>query len=69
MVEMKQACEYVRGLRSKLVIMGVLVWDPTYAYGDNKSGLANTTIPESTLKKYSNAITFHFLWEGRARDE
>ena len=42
---------------------------PTCVYGDNQSVLANTTIPKSTLNNKSNAIAFHFVQEGSARDE
>src|SRR5919107_3201178 len=54
---MKQCTEYVRGLRYKLQMMGIPCTDPTYVYGDNKSVLFNTTIPDSTLKKKSQSIT------------
>ena len=48
--------------------MGIPVEGPTYIYGDNQSVLANTTIPDSTLKK-SQSIAYHFVREGVARDE
>ena len=66
---MKQACDYVRGLWYKLIIMGIPVEDPTYVYGDNQYLLDNTTMPESTLKNESNTIALHFVREGSARDE
>jgi hypothetical protein len=66
---MKAATEYVRGLRFKLRMMGIPVEGHTYIYGDNQSVLANTTMPHSNLKKKSNAIAFHFVREGTARDE
>jgi hypothetical protein len=31
--------------------------------------LANTTIPDSTLKKKSQSIAYHFVREGSARNE
>ena len=68
-VAMKQCSEYVRGLRYKLQMMGIPVEGPTYIYGDNKSVLYNTSIPESTLKKKSQSICYHFVREGVARDE
>ena len=58
-VAMKQATEYIRGLRYKLRMM----------FCDNKSVWCNTTAPGSTLKKKSNAIAYHFVREGVARDE
>ena len=49
--------------------MGIPVEGPTCIYGDNQSVLANTTIPDSTLKKKSQSIAYHFACEGVARDE
>ena len=66
---MKAVTEYIRGLRFKLRMMGIPVETHTYIYGDNQSVLANTTMPHSNLKKKSNAIAFHFVREGTARDE
>ncbi len=66
---MKQCTEYVRGLRYKLRMMGILCEAPTFIYGDNQSVLFNTSIPESTLKKKSQSIAYHFVREGSARDE
>ena len=68
-VAMKQAAEYLRGICYKLRTMGMCVDEPTYMFGDNQSVLANTTMPSSTLKKKSNAITYHFVREGCAKDE
>ena len=66
-VAIKQCCEYIRGLRYKLRMMGIPVEGPAYIYGDNQSVLANTTIPDSTLKKKSQSIAYHFVREGVAR--
>ena len=55
-IAMKQCCEYIKGLRYKLRMLGVPVGDPWYVYGDNQSILANVTIPDSILKKKSNSI-------------
>ncbi|KAL7549612.1 hypothetical protein ACHAWF_012879 [Thalassiosira exigua] len=66
---MKQAVEYVRGLRYKLRMMGIPVEEPAFVFGDNQSVLCNTTMPDSQLKKKSNSIAFHFVREGSARDE
>jgi hypothetical protein len=68
-VAMKQCCEYLRGLRYKLRMMGIPVNGPAYIFGDNQSVLANTTIPDSTLKKKSQSIAYHLIPEGVARDE
>ena len=68
-VAMKQCCEYLRGLRYKLRMMGIPIIGPCYIQGDNKSVLANTTEPGSTLKKKSQSIAYHFVREGVARSE
>ena len=68
-VAMKQCCEYLRGLRYKLRMMGIPVNGPCYISGDNQSVLANTTNPGSTLKKKSQSIAYHYVREGVARDE
>ena len=66
---MKQCCEYLRGLRYKLRMMGIPCEGPAYILGDNQSVLCNTTIPDSTLKKKSQSIAYHLVREGVARDE
>ena len=68
-IAMKQCCEYVRGLRYKLRIMGIPCQGPAYILGYNQSVLANTSIPDSTLKKKSQSIAYHFVREGATRDE
>ena len=68
-VAMKQAMEYICGLRYKLRMMGILVDEPTFVFGDNQLVLTNTSAPTSTLKKKSNAIAYHFGCEGCACDE
>jgi hypothetical protein len=50
-------------------MMGITVDEPAFVFGDNKSVLANTTTPGSMLKEKSNAIAYHFVCEGCARDE
>ena len=69
-IAMKQCCEYVRGLRYKLRMMGIPVEDPAFIYGDNKSVLSNPTLgPDSVLSKKSNSIAYHFVREGASMDE
>jgi len=68
-IAMKQCCKYLRGLRYKLRMMGIPVYGPCYIQGDNQSVLANTSIPESALKKKSQSIAYHFVQEGVVRDE
>ena len=50
-------------------MMGIPVVSPCYIEGDNQSVLANTTVPDSTLKKKSQSIAYHFVHEGVAWDE
>ena len=66
---MKQAAEYVRGLRYKLRMLGIPCDEPAFIYGDNRSVLANTTMPSSTIKKKMHSLSYHFIREGCARDE
>ena len=61
--------EYVRGLRYKLRMLGIPVDEPAYVFGDNKSVLANTSVPGSTIKTKMNSLSYHFIREGCARDE
>ena len=68
-IAMKQCCEYLRGLRYKLRMMGIPVNGPSRIFGDNQSVLSNTTIPDSTLKKKSQSIAYHFVREGCTRGE
>ena len=68
-IAMKQCCEYIRGLRYKLRMMGIPVDEPTFIFGDNKSVLSNSLIPDSVLNKKSNSIGYHFVREGSASDE
>ena len=60
-VAMKQCCEYLRGLRYKLSMMGIPVTNPVFVHGDNQSVLWNTTVPDLTLKKKSCSVAYHFV--------
>ena len=68
-VAMKQCCEYLQGLHYNLQMMGIPCEGPAYISGDNQSVLANTAIPDSTLKNNSQSIAYHFIREGSARDK
>ena len=50
-------------------MMGIPVEGPAHIFGDNKSVLCNTSIPDSTLKKKSQSIAYHFVREGVAKNE
>ena len=45
----KQCCEYIKGLKYKLQMMGIPCDEPSYIEADNQSVLSNTTIPDSTI--------------------
>ena len=50
-------------------MMGVAISGPTYIYGDKMLVVHNTQQPESTLKKKSNQICYHFVRESVAMGE
>lgn len=66
---MKHCCEYLKGLRYKVRMMGIPLEHCCFVYGDNKSVLYNTTLPDSTLKKKSHSVAYHYVREGCATDE
>ena len=68
-VAMKTGVETLRGIRYKLRMMGVEIEGPTYIYGDTQSVIYNTSKSESTLKKKSNSICYHFIREAVAMKE
>ena len=68
-VSMKQCCEYVRGLRYKIRIIGISVNNPVFTNGDNQSMLWNTEVPDSTLKNKSSVVAYQFVREGLARTD
>ena len=68
-ITMKKNCEYLRGLRYKLQMMGMPCEVSAYVYGDNQLVLANTAVPESTLKNKSSSLVCHLIREGVALDE
>ena len=46
-VVMKQGIDALRGLRYKLRMMGILIFSPSYIYGDTMFVMNNTSRPES----------------------
>ena len=68
-VAMKHGIEALRGIRYKLRMMEVPISGPSYIFCDNMSVVHNTQRPESTLKKKSNAICYHFARESVAMGE
>ena len=63
---MKTAVEISEGLRYKLRMMGVPLEGPTHVKADNMSVIKNSSMPESTLKKKSNSIAYHYVRERAA---
>ena len=68
-VAMRQCCEYLRGLRYKLRMMGIPVDNPCFIFRDNQSVLWNTTIHDSMLKKKTASVSYHFIRQGVSADE
>ncbi len=50
-------------------MLGIPVEELAFVFGDNKSVLANTSVPGLTLKKKMNSLSYHFIQEGCAQDE
>ena len=62
-VVMKQGKDTIRGLRHKLIMMGISISGFSYIYGDNMSGKNNTSKPESVIKNKSNSVYYHTVHE------
>ena len=56
----------IRGLRYKLRMMGIPLDGHTHVRCDNMSVVSNSSKPESTLKKKSNAVAYHYVRENVA---
>ncbi len=50
-------------------MMGIPLSGTSYVYGNNKSAITNSTMPELTLKKKSNSICYHAIQESVAMGE
>ena len=57
-MEMKQAEEYLCGLRYKLRMLSIPVEELVFIHGNNQLVLVNASAPESTIKKKSQSIAF-----------
>ena len=55
-IAMKVCCEYIRGFRYKIRMMGITCDFTDYVYGDNQYVLSNTTNPFSVIKMKSSSI-------------
>ena len=60
---MKTGVEIIEGLRYKLRMMGIPLDGPAHVKADNMSVVTNVSRPESTLKKKSNSIAYHYVRE------
>jgi hypothetical protein len=62
-VALKIAIEMNEALRYKLRMMGIPIEGETNCFCDNKSVVTNSTVPQSTLTKKHNSITYHKVRE------
>ena len=65
---MKMACEYIRGLRYKLRMMGINLMEKA-SYNSDKSVLCDTGSPDLRLKNKLTSVAYQIVQEGCARDE
>ena len=65
----KQCYEYIKGLKYKLEMIGILFNSLACIEAEYQLVLAKTTIPDSTLKKKSQSIVYHMIKEDITRDE
>ena len=50
-------------------MIDIPVTNPAFIFGDNQSVFWNTSVPDSTLKRKSSSVAYHFVREGVAKDE
>ena len=65
-VAARQATEQVMDLRYTLRMLGARLEGPTYMFGDNLSVIVSSTIPQSSLKRRHNALSYHRVREAIA---
>jgi hypothetical protein len=63
---LKTAVDMVMGMRYTLRMMGIPIDGHKHMRVDNMSVVKNTSFPESTLKKKSNSIAYHYVREAVA---
>jgi hypothetical protein len=64
----RQATEQIIVLRYTLRMMGIPIDGPAWIFGDNESVVTSSTIPQSTLNKRHNALSYHRVRENIAAD-
>jgi hypothetical protein len=59
----RTATEQIMDLCYTLCMMGVPIEGPSWMFGDNQSVITSSTIPESSLNKRHNALSYHLVRE------
>jgi hypothetical protein len=59
----QQCCEQIIDLRYTLCLMVIPIDGITWVFGDNMSVIISSTIPQSTLNKHHNALSYHCIHE------
>ena len=57
----KQCAEQVRELQETLKLIGIPIEESPWILGDNSSVITSSTIPSSMLKKYHQALSYHYV--------
>ena len=65
-VAAKTATEQIMHLRNTLRYLGVPIMTKAYMFGDNKSVVTSSTIPQSILNKRHNMLPYHRVREAIA---
>ena len=65
-VAAKTATEQIMYLRNTLRYLGVPIMTKAYMFGDNKSVVMSSTIPQSILNKMHNILSHHRVREAIA---
>ena len=65
-VAAKTATEQIMDLRNTLRYLGVPIMIKAYMFGDNKSVVTSSTIPQSILNKRHNMLSYHRVREAIA---
>ena len=63
LVATRTATEQIMDLRNMLRYLGVSIMTKAYMFGDNKSVITSTTIPQSVLNKQHNMMSYHRVRE------
>ena len=58
-VAAKTAVEQIMDIRYTLMYLGIPIQGPTYMYGDNKTVVQSSAVPQSKLHKRHSALAYH----------